>query len=535
MGEHDQAVPHDEDAHQSIHDDGRTLRPLGINETPDLDSVAFSDAQLTPVLRYSGDKLISGVVHTHIRSFLATEWESLYSSVFTLGDSNFSKASFTPIIDDSRRVVGHLGWADGNDIIVPEHTIQNNRLFWSILQKMRLSGERQQLLDDDARWDRARPFPKFPLSRPTTPAPKDARRWRGPETCVPRPHTINLETRSDEARRGPLKDKSAEDTYRIDLNLFVTGGGKAFVGRHFVKRGDASYLAPAPGVPDGRGVGSPKTPFSSGYEFLVLVDPEGRLQRVMGVQKNLYSYAEFMMFGLELALTLSMFLDFALIAVVLLRAGIKIATEVMIRAVRLAIDREAKELVELTLDELAAAMGGGVAPKEAAEIAARAVAASTVKTEGKLSAEEMIAHLTNIVRQHPELRRLMAARVLTAQRLTSATLEALGDWARAGGRRVVWKTEAEMVKVTKDAENLMTLQGNELWINGEAKALKEAKEFYKEVVHELASDSLGYRGNGIAKHFIKMENGMQFTDQTLLENAVQQGDIERVVRFFAGE
>jgi len=344
-----------------------------------------------------------------------------------------------------------------------------------------------------------------------------------------------LETRSDEARRGPLKDKSTEETYRIDLNLFVRGGGKAFVGRHFVRRGDASYLAPAPGVPDGRGVGSPKTPFSSGYEFLVLVDPEGHLQRVMGVQKNLYSYAEFMMFGLELALTLSMFLDFALIAVVLLRAGIKIATEVMIRAVRLAIDREAKELVELTLDELAAAMGGGVAPKEAAEIAARAVAASTVKTEGKLSAEEMIAHLTNIVRQHPELRRLMAARVLTAQRLTSATLEALGDWARAGGRRVVWKTEAEMVKVTKDAENLMTLQGNELWINGEAKALKEAKEFYKEVVHELASDSLGYRGNGIAKHFIKMENGMQFTDQTLLENAVQQGDIERVVRFFAGE
>ena len=61
MGEHDQAVPHDEDAHQSIHDDGRTLRPLGINETPDLDSVAFSDAQLTPVLRYSGDKLISGL------------------------------------------------------------------------------------------------------------------------------------------------------------------------------------------------------------------------------------------------------------------------------------------------------------------------------------------------------------------------------------------------------------------------------------------------------------------------------------------
>jgi 5-methylthioribose kinase len=98
----------------------------------------------------------------------------------------------------------------------------------------------------------------------------------------------------------------------------------------------------------------------------------------------------------------------------------------------------------------------------------------------------------------------------------------------------VWKTEAEMVEVTKDAENLMTLQGSELWINEEAKALKEATEFYKEVVHELASDSLGYRGSGLAKFFIEMRNGMKYTDQMILENAVLRGDIEQVVRFFAG-
>ncbi len=129
----------------------------------------------------------------------------------------------------------------------------------------------------------------------------------------------------------------------------------------------------------------------------------------------------------------------------------------------------------------------------------------------------------------------MAARVLTEQRLTSATLEILSDWALANGRRIAWKTEAEMVRVTKDADNLMTLQGNELWINEEAKALKEAQEFYKEVVHELASDSLGYRGVGMSDRFIEMRNGMKFTDQTLLENAVLRGDIEGVVRFFAGE
>jgi hypothetical protein len=173
------------------------------------------------------------------------------------------------------------------------------------------------------------------------------------------------------------------------------------------------------------------------------------------------------------------------------------------------------------------------ARKAALLAAARAVAESVLKKEGKLSAEEMIAHLTDIVRQHPELRRLMAARVLTEQRLTSATLEALDEWARTRGRRVVWKTKAEMVKVT-EAKNLMTLQGNELWINEEAKALKEAKVFYREVVHELTSDSLGLRGDGVAKFFVEMQNGTKFTDQTILENAVLRGNIEQVVRFFAG-
>jgi len=72
MGEHDQAVLHDEDAHQSIHDDGRRFRPLGIDENPDVDNVAFSDAQLTPVFRYSGDKLISDAIHVHIRPFHET-------------------------------------------------------------------------------------------------------------------------------------------------------------------------------------------------------------------------------------------------------------------------------------------------------------------------------------------------------------------------------------------------------------------------------------------------------------------------------
>jgi len=264
---------------------------------------------------------------------------------------------------------------------------------------------------------------------------------------------------------------------------------------------------------DGR-IDSPKKPFSSGYEFLVLVDPEGCLQRVMGVRKNLYSHADLMIDSLELALTVSMLLDIVPIAVVLLHAGIRIATDVMIYAVRSAMDRAAKELVELTLEELASVIGGSISKR--------------------LSLEEMIAHLTHIVQQNPWLRRLMAARVLTGKSLIRATIEALGDWTRATGHRIVWKTQAEMVKVTRDVTNLMTLQGNELWINREAKALKEAQKFYDTVVHELASDSLGYRGRGPAKRFMEMRNGMPYTDQTLLEHVIKNGEIEREVRFLAG-
>jgi fructose-specific component phosphotransferase system IIB-like protein len=123
-----------------------------------------------------------------------------------------------------------------------------------------------------------------------------------------------------------------------------------------------------------------------------------------------------------------------------------------------------------------------------------ALARKEGRAAGKLTAEEMTTYLVGIVGEHPELRRLMAARVLSEQRLTSATLEALGEWERTSGSRVVWKSEAELVKRTGDPKNLMTLQGKELWINEQAKALKVAKRFHSEVVHELAADSLGIRG-----------------------------------------
>jgi hypothetical protein len=313
-----------------------------------------------------------------------------------------------------------------------------------------------------------------------------------------------------------------------NLEDFLRGGGEVSVGRHFQKPGEASYLSSYSRPMDGQ-IGSPKMPFSSGCEFLVLVDPEGHVQGVVDVQKNLKTEDEWLaektIEVLDIAdkvMTVLMVVEVVPIAVALIRMGAIVAKGAAIRAIRLVLDAAAKAALKRLLEQGLKRVG-------------EETLAQTVSKLGKLTADEMIAHLKSVVGKHPELRRLMAARVLTEQRLTSATLEILGDWARANGRRIVWKTEAEVVAVTKRADNVMTLQGNEFWINEETQTLKEAQKFYEEVVHELASDSLGYRGNGIADRFIEMRNGMKFTDQTLLENAVMRGDIEGVVRFFAGE
>jgi hypothetical protein len=361
-------------------DDGRTLRPVredeyeyvgGISEMPAL--VPPSDSR--QVVLYHAQGFNPDTVYIRPNQVQVTEWESIYSSAFRLGLVPFSEATFAPIVDNSLTVVGHIGWADGTNIIVPEYTIRNRRHFWSILQKVRLDEERQRLLDEDARWDRARPFPDSPLGRPTTSAPKDPRRWSGPDVCVPRRHTMSLDTRQDQARRGPLKDRSTEDTYGIDLDLFVTGGGKAFVGRHFFDRGDALYLPSVPGVPDGR-LGSPKTLYSSGVEFLLLVDPEGHIQRVMDVRKSIVSHGDLVIPMIELALDLTMFLDIVPIAVVLLAAGVRLALRVMIRAIVKIIEPLSKELIENAFEraalELAAESGTGL--KEVAKSAEEAAA-----------------------------------------------------------------------------------------------------------------------------------------------------------------
>jgi hypothetical protein len=337
VGEHDQTVLHDEDAHGDIHDDGRTL------DHPEFAPGAGAGAEDdvyndTPVYRDSHGKLIPDTVHVRLRAFSVTQWESQYSTVFAPVDFRLFEPSFAPVVDDSWRVVGHLGWIDGYDICVPYDTVRTGSKFWYILQARRLGEWRQQLLDEADRFDRGPlPFPVHPVHAPVPPG--------------------RFSTLWDDARRGPLKEKSIEEIYQNNLNYFLRGGGKAFVGGGALDSDYAPYLdLPPAGLPDEGVWGRPNKPFSSGYEFQVLVSPDGYLQAVLGVRKvppKMYGerVLSIAFEVIDIALTILMIIDIVTIPVVLFRLGVVVAKEAAIRAVEVAIDREAKAALKLVEQE----------------------------------------------------------------------------------------------------------------------------------------------------------------------------------------
>jgi hypothetical protein len=362
---------------QSIHDDGRTLRPVRKDEYVGIyDDFGHRDMEPPSTARaafvFRGGKLIPDTVYIHRDPFDVTRWESHYSDVFAEeGHPKFYyEASFAPVVDDHWRVVGHVGWADGCDICVPSDTVQKGSKFWDILRKRRLDEARQQLLAEADRWDRG-PFPNSPFPRPTSSlpaAPKDGKRWRGPENCLPRHPTMSFDTIWDEARRGPLKDKSIEETYLNDLNYFVQGGGKALVGFH-------EYLAERTAGREDSSYGrylDLKIYGSSGYRFQVLVSPDGYLQAVLGIEKvhpktRGDKIISDILEGIDVAMTVLMIIDIVTIPVVLFRLGALVARKVAIRALAVTVDREAKVALELALQRARRELVGAMSGPEQAE------------------------------------------------------------------------------------------------------------------------------------------------------------------------
>ena len=271
MGEHDQTVLHDEDAHDSIHDDGRTL------DHPEFVPGAGAGAEddyynNTQVYRYSHGTLIPDIVHVRHRSFSVTKWESMYSALFGTGvrgdvvpwfDGRDLEVepSFAPVIDQSYRVVGHLGWIDIGQICMRKFTDAEGTGTALHLEKARLGEEHRQYL-----WRLDHPFGDLRIPPGFQPA-----------TNSPPPRTSPLLKSSidwDVVGRAPFKDGSQEQRHQRNLNFFLKAGGES-----------ARRSRGCQGPVGGERYSLYKF---TGYRCLALVSPDGHLQAVLGVEKIPY-------------------------------------------------------------------------------------------------------------------------------------------------------------------------------------------------------------------------------------------------------
>ncbi len=400
MGEHDQTALHDEDAHGNIHDDGRRFRlmdvgarffqgagggandPLYNNPDPYLDPDLY---KFTKVFRFFQGTLTPDSILVYTRPLNVTKWESDYSDMFA-SEPGLPKfhydASFAPVVDDSLRVVGHVGWADGFDICVPSDTVQEGSKFWSILRQRRLGEERQQLLDEADKFDRG-PYPNSPFHAVTMSPPPGPK----PAPCVPpAPTTKWKPTMWEEARSGPLKEKTIEEVYVNDLNYFVKGGGKALVGTYtYMEIERVNHLEHFRAGP----YLDLKIRGSSGYRFQLLVSPDGYLQAVLGIEKVIPKTdgdkkISDILEGIDIALTILMIIDIVTIPVVLFRLGALVAERAAIRAVEAVIDLEAKAVLKLAEQEAKRVLVRGA--REAADAAAKAAAKEVEITEATVRA-----------------------------------------------------------------------------------------------------------------------------------------------------
>ena len=367
MGEHDQAVLHGGDAHADIHDDGRRFHALGFDETPDIDSVAFSASSLVPVFRYSGDKFINDAIRVHIRPFLVTKWESLYSTLFGTGvkptrfEPDGVEPSFTPVIDESYRVVGHLGWINMSQICIFT-ALDGTALDLQKAEPTRLSEEHWRRL-----WRLDHPSGlRLPpgLLKPATNSPPP----RQPPPCRPssaspplKPDFGDDDAFWDSLRRAPRKE-SEEQRHQNNFNFFLAAGGTALVGRAIAVDLWDSERDEMYGI--------------EGYRCLALVGPDGHLQGVLGVEKIHYHHESrnerdlrLVLEVVDIALTIWTVIDIVTIPVVLFRLGRMAAKEVMIWALEVNVNREAKAALKAAEQE--AKRLAEAAAREAAEAASK--------------------------------------------------------------------------------------------------------------------------------------------------------------------
>jgi hypothetical protein len=183
------------------------------------------------------------------------------------------------------------------------------------------------------------------------------------------------------------------------------------------------------------------------------------------------------------------------------------------------------------------------------------VAVDGFRRSGPVTAEEMEAHLHDVVANRPELATLMRGAGMDGEALRRQTLQALKDWEYLQGRSVRIVDNGAVQSVA-GARNFASLRPNgELWIEkqviddtvefevhirpgdvireriGEGRfedVTSKARYFFGEVKHELAADALAGRG-GVLDGSVLAHVGPNFSRANnslfYLEAAIDRGDI----------
>jgi hypothetical protein len=150
--------------------------------------------------------------------------------------------------------------------------------------------------------------------------------------------------------------------------------------------------------------------------------------------------------------------------------------------------------------------------------------AAVTRRVGSVGGEEMEQYLAQVLAARPDLRRLMAARVMTGQGRMDAIKIALDEFERTQGWKVVSKTAAEMEAVTTRG-NIVHMRNDtkELWINNERANRWDPESFYEHTVHDLSAHALAGRGGSlgasdlpfIGAEFNRVTNGLWILEQTI--------------------
>ncbi len=157
---------------------------------------------------------------------------------------------------------------------------------------------------------------------------------------------------------------------------------------------------------------------------------------------------------------------------------------------------------------------------------------------GRITAEEMTEHLDAVLTARPDLRRLMAARVMTGAGRMDAIKIALKEFEDSQRWKVVEKTAAEMEAVTTRNNIVhMRAETRELWINSERAARWDPEEFYEQVVHDLGAHALVGHGGEIGHLLAYISDRLRALTNSLrlLEHTIMhEGGTGWISRAFGG-